>query len=76
MNYQNKYNKYLEKYNKLKGGFVINQGDDDEVNIPTEVIHENIFSKYSIKDAIKYSRISQAARDDVRTHRWNFYDNR
>jgi len=75
MNYQNKYNKYLEKYNKLKGGFVINEGEDNELYIPPEVIHENIFSTItSVKDALRYSRISQAARDAVRTYPWNFYD--
>ena len=80
MDYKNKYvmykNKYIQLKNQLGGVYLGTRPDGSSIDLPDLMFYHEIAKKWSLKEAVKFSHISQDTRRFVAQMPWDFYNER
>jgi len=78
MDYKNKYLKYKRKYLQLKnqaaGVYLRRRSDGSSIVIPDMMFYLETAKDWSLKEALKFSHISQDTKRFVAEMPWDFYN--
>jgi len=78
MDYKNKYLKYKQKYLQLKnqaaGVYIGTRPDGSSIDLPDLMFYHQTAKHWSLKEALKFSHISQDTKRFVAEMPWDFYE--
>ena len=78
MNYKNKYviykNKYIQLKNQKAGVYLGTRSDGSSIDLPDLMFYHETAKHWSLKEALKFSHVSQDTKKFVAEMPWDFYN--